>query len=74
MWFALKFKRYDRESYEWGLTRTVIANAFGNSGKRLEDMMLQNILREAPKPWEYMTEDEQRAAIAKSKAARGMKG
>ena len=64
--------KYDRLSYEYGLTRLVIANSFGNA-KNLEDMMLPNMLKEPPKPWDEMTEEEQAEAIAKSKAARGIK-
>ena len=72
IWFALKWKKFDRESYEHGLTRMFIANAFGGKLK-LNDCMLQKIIREAPKDWEWMTEEEQREAIARSKKAHGFK-
>lgn len=72
-WFALKWTKYDRMSYEFGLTRCAILSAFGGKPK-LEDEMLQNKLKEPPKDWEWLTDDEKAARIAKSKAAHGFKG
>ena len=72
LWFALKWKQCDRESYEHALTRQFISGISGKQ-KTIEKCMLQKLLREPPKPWNQMTEDEQREAIEKSKAAHGFK-
>jgi hypothetical protein len=68
----LKWKKYDRESYEHGLTRQAIAAAAGTK-RELQKCMLQDMLKEPAKDWEWMTEEEQTEAIRKSKAAHGFK-
>jgi hypothetical protein len=50
-----------------------IANAFTASNKKLEEYMLQKILKEPPPDWEWMSEEQRDDAIARSKAARGHK-
>ncbi len=55
------------------MTRQFIAGAFGGSGKKLQDCMLSELLKEPPKEWEWQTEEEQAETIRQSKAARGMK-
>lgn len=49
-----------------------IRSVFGGRTK-LEDCMLQNSLKEPAKDWDWMTEEEQQQAIARSKAAHGFK-
>lgn len=69
-WFALKWKISDRQSYEFGLLRMVIANTMGGRLK-LENTLLQRMLTEPPKDWWELTEDEQAERIRLSKAAHG---
>lgn len=49
-----------------------IKQTFGGNPK-LENCMLQNMLKEPPKDWEWMTDEEQAERIKQSKAAWGGK-
>jgi len=48
----------------------MLSGMFGKS-KKLEDCMLQNLIKQGDLPWEWLDEDEQQRRIEASKQAHG---
>jgi len=71
--YALIWKENDKLSYEFALTRKTLIECFSKSRPKLEAMMFSNLIKDPPKDWDWMTEEEQAMQIAKSKAARGIR-
>jgi len=58
-------------SYEFALLRYTIASALGGDKLKLKDFMLSKVFTEAPKDWDWMTDEEKAGRIAASKRAWG---
>jgi hypothetical protein len=67
-WLALKWSEMDKDSYQWAMTRQVIAGSLGGSRKSIEDCSFEKLMKDAPIPWEWMSEEQQAEYMEQSKS------
>ena len=63
------------QSYEFALLRQCVLGAFGGTPPDIDKMLLSNMLKEAPKPWDDQNDEEREQFIKEAKAeARALRG